>query len=101
MSLGKFFGKLLGLDEEKPTDNPPGQAESAAPAVPSPPEEEVEVFRMPSEDEIERAAVIRRAMTVHRAQQASLNSLTEEERQKLRSIAENTFLDPGNGKTRH
>ena len=56
---------------------------------------------MPSQDDLDRRAVIRNAMSVHRARQSSLDSLTEEERQKLRAIAEQAFLDPGDGQTRH
>ena len=99
MSFGKLIGKLLGLkDIEDPVETTAGTVPAK---VPPTPDVEVEVFRMPSQDDLDRRAVIRNAMSVHRARQSSLDSLTEEERQKLRAIAEQAFLDPGNGQTRH
>lgn len=99
MSFGKLIGKLLGLKDAENADQVPVVA--APPKAPPPPDVEVEVFRMPSEDDLDRRAVIRKAMSVHRAGQSSLDNLTEEERQKLRAIAEQAFLDPGDGQTRH
>ena len=99
MSFGKLIEKLLGLkDIEAPAEATAGTVPAK---VPPTPDVEVEVFRMPSQDDLDRRAVIRNAMSVHRARQSSLDSLTEEERQKLRAIAEQAFLDPGDGQTRH
>jgi uncharacterized membrane protein len=99
VSFGKFIGKLLGLEPETPDATSSRPVTAATP--PATPDDGIEAFRAPSDEQISRAAVIRQAMTVHRAQQANLNSLTDEERRKLRSIAEQTFLDPGDGRTRH
>lgn len=99
MSFGKFIEKLLGLDPD--TAEPKSAQPSVPAAVPPTPETEIDPFRAPSDEQISRAAVIREALSVHRAQQANLNTLTDEEREKLRSIAEQTFLDPGDGRTRH
>ncbi|MEQ8708159.1 MAG: hypothetical protein RIC36_04155 [Rhodospirillales bacterium] len=99
MSFGKLIEKLLGLKETEETGQPSAGAVAAKP--PAPPDVEVEVFRMPSQDDLDRRAVIRNAMSVHRAKQANLDNLTEEERQKLRAIAEQAFLAPDDGQTRH
>lgn len=99
MSFGKFIEKLLGLE---PDTADPKRATSSVPVgVPETPATEIDAFQAPSDEQISRAAVIRQALSVHRAQQSNLNTLTDEEREKLRSIAEQTFLDPGDGRTRH
>lgn len=99
MSFGKFIEKLLGLEPE--TAAPERAKPSVHAAVPQTPADDIEPFQAPSDEQISRAAVIRQALSVHRAQQSNLNTLTDEEREKLRSIAEQTFLDPGDGRTRH